>query len=770
METSGDGLDIEIFAASGNEVVTVSVTAPAWTGSTVVNENFALKSNEAARVTLPKDLRMKGTDIFHSGIRVTASSDIVVYGFNRDNGACGGYTAIPTDALGTEYFVLAYYPQSGIYYPLLSEAAIVATEPNTRVHIELLRNRGITVLYNEKRYDENGPLIVDLVKAYDVLQIQAEASSDLTGTKIYSEGGKKIAVFSGNILTDVAGTTENNVRDHIIEQMPPSNTWGKSYNIVPLPLANRGDEVKIGVVNPYTTINYSQDPIKLSQSFAGNYVNKDISDGQYVHFTGNDTLFVAQFPKNTITGSRTYPAMINIPPEEQYLSYYRFMVPEQSVSSLTNYVIVAAPEGSISGLRLDSAQPSKNGWSKIPDSNPPMVGKAISVGDGLHEIYHIDASVNFMALVYGYSDAGTCSYGYPAGMCLQDVSLVSVLLLIGFPFSLLLFILPDSDDPYDSYNTFTFNNNRSHYTYPDYPINCININIIADYSSKCINISADHSINSINIRADYSSKRINISADHPINSINIRADYPINCISWVPINNSSVLIISCIDSNHKTFDTTNTVNAINPNSINTINANPDTINTSSFNFNDSFHFNNSFHFHYINTTGYDSHGINSSDHRDSLYTLHTNDFCVNTFNHNHINDDDLVLNPTRRYYPDRFNPQDNTESHPAHHCHPSSSDHSSDHPINHSKHNPTDDNHPNDNHHCQYYLSGNYTDKSHSAPDNGYSDSRVNCNSTTSNHIHNTTYHPIDSLDYPVDSINSLDYPVDSINDCPRPC
>lgn len=39
-----------------------------------------------------------------------ATSDIVVYAVNKGNGSSDAYLALPTDALGDEYYVASYKP------------------------------------------------------------------------------------------------------------------------------------------------------------------------------------------------------------------------------------------------------------------------------------------------------------------------------------------------------------------------------------------------------------------------------------------------------------------------------------------------------------------------------------------------------------------------------------------------------------------------------------------------------------------------------------
>ena len=73
----------------------------------------------------------------------------------------------------------------------------------------------------------------------------------------------------------------------------------------------------------------------------------------------------------------------------------------------------------MNGLQLDGVAIDQNGWTNIPGSAPPMVGKALNISTGIHYLRHTGGT-NFGASVYGNSPS-TCSYAYPAGQCTKDL-------------------------------------------------------------------------------------------------------------------------------------------------------------------------------------------------------------------------------------------------------------------------------------------------------------------------------------------------------------
>lgn len=59
---------------------------------------------------LPVTLRHVGSGLANKAIKISASSDIVVYGINKQTWSTDGFLAFPVDVVGTEYYSAHYFP------------------------------------------------------------------------------------------------------------------------------------------------------------------------------------------------------------------------------------------------------------------------------------------------------------------------------------------------------------------------------------------------------------------------------------------------------------------------------------------------------------------------------------------------------------------------------------------------------------------------------------------------------------------------------------
>ena len=86
----------------------------------------------------------------------------------------------------------------------------------------------------------------------NIIYIKMTSSSDLSGTYIVSD--KPIAVFSGNVRTEVDRDFVKGDRSHLVEQVPPINTWGTSFYPSPIPNRTTGDLFKVMASEANTTV------------------------------------------------------------------------------------------------------------------------------------------------------------------------------------------------------------------------------------------------------------------------------------------------------------------------------------------------------------------------------------------------------------------------------------------------------------------------------------------------------------------------------------
>ena len=93
------------------------------------------------------------------------------------------------------------------------------------------------------------------MKKWEVIQIQEQDESDLTGTIINTS--YPIAVFSGTSRAKV-GDSRSNLEDMVVEQLIPVSSFGKSFAMVSVPDNTVNEVVKIVAKEPRTLVSVSR--------------------------------------------------------------------------------------------------------------------------------------------------------------------------------------------------------------------------------------------------------------------------------------------------------------------------------------------------------------------------------------------------------------------------------------------------------------------------------------------------------------------------------
>ena len=374
---------------------------------------YTIDANTVALYRPPSFLSGTGSQFGFSGISVSSTSDVSVFGISSSANSCGGFMVIPVDNLGTDYYAVTYQPgrASGNKYP---QIGIVATEAETNVQIILPSTGNIRVTYNGMTYG-NGQTITARINQFETIQIQEQNYSDLTGTHVIAN--KKVAVFSGNVLTDITLFESITSDDHIVAQVPPITSYGTSFGIVPIPNRSSNGVIKVVAREPNTRVTITGATV-FDLLRAGDFEMRALSSAQPVYITSTKPILVAQFVESGESNDYGAPSVVIVPPVEQYRNYYVFGVANDL--SFENYLLLVVDYRQVVGVEVDGALVPPTGWTNVPNSDLAVKSIRLQSGGIRHFVRQANMDARFGAYIYGTS-AGRCSYAYSAGSCGDDI-------------------------------------------------------------------------------------------------------------------------------------------------------------------------------------------------------------------------------------------------------------------------------------------------------------------------------------------------------------
>jgi gliding motility-associated-like protein len=411
--TGTTGIDTKLYVTSR---VAATGTVSSTGGTTVVaNINLAANTSQEIPLAPASNYLVSTAQTPQSrGVFVSTSQNVSLYALSRKQFSADATLIFPLEALGTEYYTMSYTPTS----PYATEFLVVATQDNTAVSITPSRATstgspaGIPISINLQRGQTY------LVRS----QGTNGTANDLTGS--YINADKPIAVFSGNIRVNINGSST----DHLYEQLPSVNTWGRDFVTVPSvrsnPIVLRDyDQFRILAQEDGTTVTISGQPAPVI-----------LNAGQYHTFgtNGNNTPRIINSDKPIMVGQFTISDQRNNtanPPtlQEDADPYFIILSPNQQ--TLKNINLEALVTGNISTYHVDVVTKTTNVANIRLDGTAmnftAIAGSTMSYGrrnvtPGTHTLTNSDpANDGFIAYVYGYGNFE--SYGYLAGSSLETV-------------------------------------------------------------------------------------------------------------------------------------------------------------------------------------------------------------------------------------------------------------------------------------------------------------------------------------------------------------
>ena len=413
------------------------------------------REGKETKYTAPTEVEYKSDDVNLDSIKTRDQSIIVrsengdalsVVAFAEEYSSSDTFRVMPCVRLpdvGYEYYAVSVpkarleVNRPGLGNAVLADVqgksaiVIVTTEDNTDISITLTQN--ITNI------DAND--IMSQIGGGDTLSAGVEYSftfsqskqtlylsseDDLTGSRVVSS--KPIAFISGH----ECGTVPFNIRycDQLVEQFPPSATWGKRF--ISAPIEERF------AVDIFKVVSSRDNTILRSNCFQGNSITLNagqfrefnISSTSFCYYESTEPLLMVQFSvasdlDNVQAGD---PFMVVVPPVEQYRNSYDIstFVSSDETNPGTNYINILLPAdgGSPQNVLFDG-QPLSSSIQFV--EIPCVFGEEIcayvaqmNTTAESHVLSTSDPSVVVNAIVYWLSFR--VGHGYFAGMTQDPIA------------------------------------------------------------------------------------------------------------------------------------------------------------------------------------------------------------------------------------------------------------------------------------------------------------------------------------------------------------
>lgn len=379
------------------------------------NEGFELEGfNDSGRLAAGGGQNEQpALQAFH----VESEKEVTVYALSQANTTSDAFLVLPTDALGTDYTVLAYTSDPGgggggfgIHNETPSQFAVVAVEDETMVTIApSARTHRLGAAVQTVRLNRGQVYLVQAdMRAFEAL--------DLTGTKVQSN--KPVAIFAGHQRATVP-LGDGQSRDVLIEQLPPVETWGQSVFLVPYTqpsdATNNMIDDRFRIMAAFDNTDVRIDGQLVTTLAAGGFYEGVLN--RPMHVTTDGPVLVAQYkqtaPQAIFNNGLGDPFMMFVPPSEQFLPGYRLISAqaadeEGGITYTEQYVTIIAPTAKLATVTLDGVPVDPGRFTPIVASDYSFA--SLRTTDGVHSV---QADTGIGVYVYGYGIAN--SYGYIGG-------------------------------------------------------------------------------------------------------------------------------------------------------------------------------------------------------------------------------------------------------------------------------------------------------------------------------------------------------------------
>ena len=367
------------------------------------------------------------------GVKIKAEQlkQISVFAINEEIHSLDGFTALPCNRLPSvrtyEYYAVSVPPSTTSRNTATSAFLVVACSDDTRIVVT--PNQPVLFTTRDGRNGARSEPITITLGERETFYVRSRG--DLTGSKI--ESTAPISFFTGHECGNVPANTAE--CDHLVEQIPPTVTWGKQFIIAPTARRRADDIIKVVASEDNTKGSVSckgldggVDKFTLTFTGAGTFQEFNLPFNKYCFLeTDKPVLAVQMTPGGSADRMENGdPFMVIVPAISQYLENTIFStVTGLSFDDYINLFVHSTKDAvgrcqfNPSTVVMDGAPIILNtSWVIIPDPNNITCGYAVQVaiGNGVHSLSRSDGGP-LGVTVYGFSYRAT--YAYVGGLKLS---------------------------------------------------------------------------------------------------------------------------------------------------------------------------------------------------------------------------------------------------------------------------------------------------------------------------------------------------------------
>ena len=395
---------------SANNDVTVRIWSPLLPNE--IDTTFTISAGGSKDFALPANFTVSGTGKSDRTLRIESTDgDVALYAISEaaGPGSCDAFVVLPEDTLSNKYITTGLKMNNIV--SAVSRIVMVATEQVTVINVTVIHRKEVTINARgtQVRYAPGSTFAV-VLGSHEAMQLEDDLHHDLSGLLIESSA-QQFAVFS-----NMHYVTNGDIYGAVEEQLYPVTTWGSDYVFLPDPGDTKSRVVivpsekntDIYVTNDNETKIMTIDP-------AEDDINVELASLSAVH--SSKPISVAQ----VIEDSRsTQSVMILLISLQQFRAEYNFVAFGETVQ-----IAIVVARGEEQFLKLNDEVISGSEWKVVPYFVPVLVSSLITgLEPASYTLKHTTGSL-FGAVVY--DQFKTCRTAYSAGLCLDDISHVSLL-------------------------------------------------------------------------------------------------------------------------------------------------------------------------------------------------------------------------------------------------------------------------------------------------------------------------------------------------------